>query len=132
MRFIKVSDITEIDGEYDIEVEIDNSIPMNKALKLQGYEKMLAMALRDPNSGINRGEIYKDWAQEFGLKGARFFLNTDQQQYMPQPGQQVMGGASPQGTPTPGVPTNAGGIAENLQGRVGTSTMYERSQPKQI
>lgn len=132
MRFIQVKDIKEIDGQYDIEVEIDNSAPMNKALRTQGLQQLIQLALQDPNSGINRAEAYKEYAQELGLKGSRFFLNTENQSFMPLPGQQVMGGqqagASPQGTPMPGVPTNAGGIAQNLQGRVGTDTMFEQSQ----
>lgn len=131
MRFMEIKDISEIDGEYDIEVDIDNSIPMNKAMQLQAIEKLLAMASRDPNSGVNRQEAYKEWAQLAGLKGSRFFLNTDQQSYLPMPGQQVLPGQSPQGTPFQGT-TNPGQgeIQQQLPERVGTQTLYERNSPQ--
>lgn len=133
MRFMEVPDISEIDGEYDIEVDIDNSVPMNKALQLQSLEKLLSMASQDPNSGVNRSEVYKEWAQLAGLKGSRFFLNTEEQSYMPMPGQQVLGGqqagASPQGNQPQGVPNpGQGAIQEQLPERVGTSTLFERGQ----
>lgn len=131
MRFMKVPDISEIDGEYDIEVDIDNSIPMNKAMQSQMLEKMLMMSMRDPASGINRTEVYKEWAQISGLKGSRFFLNTENQSYMPQPGQQVIpgsAGASPEGNQAAGVPNpGQGGIQQQLPERVGTETLFERS-----
>lgn len=134
MRFMEIPDINEIDGEYDIEVDIDNSVPMNKQTQATGIEKLLMMAAQDPNSGLNRGEAYKEWAQIMGLKGSRFFLNVENQSYMPQPGQQVLGGqpgASPQGDQMAGVPNPGLGDMQAQQTRAGTSTLFERTNPQQ-
>lgn len=127
MRFMQIDDIREIDGDFDIEVDIDNSVPMNKAFMVSSLEKFANMALMDPDSGINRREVYKEWAQNIGLKGSRFFLNTNNQSYMGMPGAQqmgaAMGGASPEGANVPGVPTNTG--MEGPGARPGTPTMFE-------
>lgn len=134
MRFMEIPDINEIDGEYDIEVDIDNSVPMNKQTQATGIEKLLMMAAQDPNSGLNRGEAYKEWAQIMGLKGSRFFLNVENQSYMPQPGQQVLGGqpgASPQGDQMAGVPNPGLSDMQAQQTRAGTSTLFERTNPQQ-
>lgn len=109
-RFIKVDDINDIQGQFDVEVDIDNSVPVNKAVQLQGIEKMMNAAMTDPASGLNRQEIYKEWVTLLGFKGSRFFINPSQVT-MPMPGQAPMmqgmeGAAAP--APMPGVPTNLG------------------------
>jgi hypothetical protein len=114
MRFITVESIKDIASEFDVEVDIDNSVPINKAMLLQSYEKLLAQSIADPNSGLNRAEIYKEWVNAMGHKGSRFFLNTQNQMYMPMPGQMPMQ-QGPQGSkasaPMPGAVTNTMGMS---------------------
>lgn len=104
IRFITIDDIEQIRGQYDVDVDIDNSLPMNKALMLQGLEKMMQFALTDPESGINRREVYREWANMLNLKDSRFFIKPSQS-VVPMPGQM------PQQAPMEGVPTNGPGLA---------------------
>lgn len=78
-RFVKIQNPQDLDGEYDFEVDLDASVPQNKALRIKQLQDVLAMASSDPESGINKQEIYKELLQELGLKGERFFQKEEEQ-----------------------------------------------------
>ncbi len=80
-RFIKVKNAEEIKGNFDVRVDIDNSAPINKAVLINFILRSIELAKGDPESQINRQELYKELFELQGMRGDRFF---QQQQILPQ------------------------------------------------
>ena len=78
-RFVKIQDPKDLDGKYDFQVDLDASVPQNKAVRIKQLQDVLAMATQDPNSGINKQEVYKELLQLLGLKGERFYSEQPNQ-----------------------------------------------------
>ena len=79
-RFINVSGSKDIKGGFDIDVDIDNSAPINKAVLINFVLRSIELAKQDPESGIDRRELYRELFELQGIGGERFFRQEPSQQ----------------------------------------------------
>ncbi len=94
MRFIEGTP-DSLNGEFDLEVDIDQSIPMNKG---ENAQRILQAITTAANIGLPAPftDLYNAYLDNIGLSGARFKIQQQSpqmmQQQMMQQGQPPMGG----------------------------------------
>lgn len=103
-RFISIGDMGDLEAQYDLIVDVDESMPTNKAVQAKQLLEGIAIGGKIP--GIQPAliyEMYKDWLELQGFSGDKFDKIMEQQS-MPQP----MGAGMPQGVPQMSAPTEMG------------------------
>lgn len=83
-RFIEIPsvsrDLSPVSKEgYDIDVDIDSSLPMDRASRIQYTKDAIAMASQDQRSGMNVRELYKELFKTLGFTSERFFVPAEEQ-----------------------------------------------------
>lgn len=92
-RFIKIEDNKHLQGEFEVFVDIENALGVDKNLKIKQTMELIGLAQKDPNSGIDNAPLYKDLLVLFGKDPNKYIKK-------PQPPQ-------PGGSPQPNVAPNA-------------------------
>jgi hypothetical protein len=117
-RFLDVNPEDQ-EGDFDLEVDIDQSIPMNKA---ENAERILRAIDLGSKLGLQRDydKLYDTYLDFIGLQGAKYKLRQNPQQQIPvmmanNPIQSPAGQMSPQGelnqmiSASPSIPAPTGG-----------------------
>jgi hypothetical protein len=64
---------------YDIDVDIDSSLPMDRASRIQYLKDSIAMASQDQRSGMNIRELYKELFKTLGFTSERFYVPPEEE-----------------------------------------------------
>ncbi len=113
-RFIKVEGAKDIRGQFDIDVDIDNSAPVNKAVLMNFVLRTIELARQDPESGINLRELYGFLFDLQGMSGDRFFNQQPSQEELLQKMQLEAQAQETQQPTAPGERPAFGQDVENL------------------
>jgi len=83
-RFIKVDPKT-IKGDYDLEVDIDQSVPQNKAEMSERILRLIELTMQMQATPEYISNLVNHYAEQLGLRGAKYKLELQPPQQLPEP-----------------------------------------------
>ena len=115
-RFLKIDKPSLIKGDYDVWVDIENALGVDKNTKIAQNMQLIGLSLQDPTSGIKRPLLYQDVLALMGKDPSRYGTVEGEAPPAPQPGQpgQPPSGAPVGNPPPPPAPPAPGTIGQGV------------------
>lgn len=129
-RFLKIEDNKHLQGEFEIYVDIENALGVDKDLKIKQTMELIELAQKDPNSNIDTVPLYKDIFVLFGKDPNKYTKKPQQQQPgQPPNGMQPAPGATPTPQKSPQIPSTPPGVHPEAVGAPGGATPIQTEAP---